>query len=389
LTARRILVVTGSRADYGLLYWPMRELQRRGADVSLIVTGSHLDPAFGASADLVEQDGFRIAARVAVPLVGDAGADVSRSIGRAIELLAGELDRLRPDILLVMGDRHEMFAAACAAVPLRLPLAHIGGGENIVTVTTDVAFRAAITKFSHLHFVSIDLYARKLIAMGEEPWRIHVVGATGIDYITRLEATPVATLRSDLDLRQDAPLVVMTYHPVTMQPERSGAEIDTVLDAVGPFNDADIVFTYPGADAGHASIVGAIEAFARSHPNARVARNLGSQRYLSLLKHAALVMGNSSSGIIEAPSFGVPVVNIGPRQNDRVRADNVTDVPCVVGAIQTAVRAALRDPAVREKARRTVNPYGDGHASERIADVLCTIPIDDDLVQKRMVAEDN
>ena len=291
---RRAAVVTGSRADYGSLR-PLVETLRSVMTVELLVSGMHLSGAFGASVREVEADGFPVAARIHTLVDGQTDTAIAESIGLATCSFGRELSTLRPDVLILFGDRHEMFAAACAAIPLRIRIAHIGGGENTVVVSTDVTYRAAMTKMSHLHFVSTEPYRQKVLAMGEESWRIHVVGALGIDAIKRTNPIPRPELEAELGLRPNRPIVVVTYHPVTMTPDSTHAEIAVVLSALESFADIEFVFTYPGADASYADIVDAIELFAAGHPNAHIARSLGSQRYLSLLAYAKAMVGNSST----------------------------------------------------------------------------------------------
>jgi UDP-hydrolysing UDP-N-acetyl-D-glucosamine 2-epimerase len=345
-------------------------------DLRIIVAGSHLSEEFGLSVSEVEQDGLPIYARIETLVPGGDDSSIAASIGVAVQGFAQELARLRPDLLVLFGDRHEAFAAASASVPLRIPIAHIGGGENTVTVTTDVVYRAAITKMSHLHFVATDDYRDKVLAMGEERWRVNVVGALGVDVISKVESVSKDDLFRDLQLDTTRKLVVVTYHPVTMGPEHANDEIAALVRALERSPDLQLVFTYPGADAGYRSVIAAVERFAAQRPNVRVVRSLGSSRYVSLLRAADAMVGNSSSGVIEAPALGLPVVNIGTRQDGRPHAENVLDVPCEVGAIASALRTVLEDTNFIAHARATRSLFGDGHASQRIADVIVNQPLD-------------
>lgn len=381
MSLRRIAVVTGSRADYGGL-GPLLDALDPTSDLRLLVTGMHLSPEFGQSVDEVTADGRAIAARIPSLVPGDTGAAIASSIGRAVSGFADELDRQRPDILVVYGDRHESFAAVCAAVPLRIPVAHIGGGENTIAVTTDVAYRAAMSKLSHLHFVSIPDYRDKVLRMGEEPWRIHVVGALAVDNVRTTPVLAWPGLATDLGLEAARATVVVTYHPVTMSPLAAQSELAALLEAISRLPDIQFVFTYPGADAGYAEIVQAIESYCAKNPkqHAQVVRNLGAVRYVNLLRNARAMLGNSSSGILEAPSIGLAVVNVGSRQADRVRARNVIDIPDVTAdAIESNLRRALAQPRPAPDAT-----YGDGHAADRIVNVLIQAPIDDALLRKEL-----
>ncbi|HEX6987964.1 MAG TPA: UDP-N-acetylglucosamine 2-epimerase [Bacillota bacterium] len=384
---RRIAVVTGSRADYGHLYPVLRAMDAHDAlELQVIVTGMHLAAAYGLSVREIEGDGFVPAARVNALLASDSEQALSQSVGLGVLGFAEAYERLRPEIVVLFGDRFEMFAAAAAAAPFRVPLAHIGGGENTVAVTIDVVYRAAMTKMSHLHFVAVEPYRRKLLAMGEEDWRIHVVGSPTLDYIRQAPLLSREELARRLDLDPQRPVAVVTYHPVTMEdPEDLGRQVDRLLEALDRFPHLQPVMTYPNADTRNADVVQRLEAYARRNPRARLFRNLGSTVYLSLLSHAAVMVGNSSSGIIEAPSFRLPVVNIGTRQADRLRAANVIDVGHSTDEIVTGIRRGL-DPVFRAALAGLDNPYGDGHAGERVAEILARVPLDRRLLIKETAA---
>ena len=385
MTPRRIAVVTGSRADYGYLFPVLRAINEHpDLDLHVLVTGMHLSTHYGLSLTEIVNDGFPVAATVHALLASDTPEAISHSVGLGIQGFARTYEQLKPDLIVVFGDRFEMFAAAVAAVPFRIPLAHIGGGENTIYVTMDVGYRAALTKFSHLHFVSIPAYADKLLDMGEEPWRIHVVGSPTIDYILSMEDVPTETLADDLQLDFSKPVAVVTYHPTTMEdPALLGSYVATLLDALASFPDLQQVITFPNADTRNSVIVQLLQEYQRSRPNVRLVRNLGSRRYISLLRRATVMVGNSSSGIIEAPSFRLPVVNIGNRQAGRVRAANVIDVPHTADAIREAIRQAM-SAEFRESLKDLTNPYGDGQAGPRIARILAEIPLDDRLLIKEM-----
>jgi GDP/UDP-N,N'-diacetylbacillosamine 2-epimerase (hydrolysing) len=356
-------------------------------DLRVIIAGSHLSEDFGSSVAEVERDGVPVEARIMTLVEGGSDTSIASSIGLAVQGFAQELTRIRPDLLILFGDRHETFAAASASVPLRIPIAHIGGGENTVATTTDVIYRAAITKMSHLHFVATSDYRDEVLAMGEERWRVYVVGALGVDAIAGVRPISKDELFRELRLDPTRKLVVVTYHPVTMDPDHAGEEIATLLRALERSSDCQLVFTYPGADAGYPSIIAAVERFAEQQPRASVVKSLGSVRYLSLLRVADAMVGNSSSGVIEAPSLGLPVLNIGPRQDGRLHTENVLDVPCEESAIVLALQTVLEDKSFIARARATQSPFGDGRASQRIAEVLIHHPLDR-LLRKETAARD-
>jgi UDP-hydrolysing UDP-N-acetyl-D-glucosamine 2-epimerase len=289
--------------------------------------------------------------------------------------------RQRPDLVLLLGDRFEILAAAVAALPFALPVAHVHGGE-VSEGAMDNQIRHAITKLAHLHFASAEPHARRIAAMGEEPWRIHTVGAPGLDRIANLEPLPREVLARELDLPADGPWLLVTFHPVTLEYRDTAAHVDALLSALEK-TDGTLVMSYPNADTARRLVIDRLEEFAARHPRrCRLARNLGERHYLSLLRHADVMVGNSSSGLIEAPSFGLPVVNVGARQRGRLRGANVIDVEASREDILRGIEAALQ-PAFRAQARSAANPYGDGRAASRIVEVLRTVPLGARLVQKR------
>src|SRR6266850_3749376 len=318
-----------------------------------------------------------------LPMLGDGDSPeaIAASTGRGVEGFARAFARCRPDLLVVLGDRFEMLAGAVAALPFALPVAHIHGGE-VSEGAMDNQIRHAITKLAHIHFASAEPHARRIAAMGEEPWRIHTVGAPGLDRLATTEPLSRAALARELGLPEAGPWLLVTFHPVTLEYRDTAAHIDELLAAIEK-TDGFIVITYPNADTSGRLIVERIEEFAGRHPRRfRLARSLGERLYLSLLGHADLMIGNSSSGLIEAPSFGLPVVNVGARQRGRLRGANVVDVEPSREDILRGIEAA-QAPAFRARARAAANPYGDGRAAPRIVEVLRAIPIDARLVQKR------
>ena len=380
--AKRIGVVTVSRSDYGHLR-PVLEALRRAPDLELLllVAGMHLASEFGLTVRDIEADGFPISARVEMLGGGDTPEAVAAATGRGVAGFGEAFARLRPDVVVALGDRFEMLAAAVAALPFALPVAHIHGGE-VSEGAMDNQIRHAITKLAHLHFASAEPHARRIAAMGEEPWRIHTVGAPGLDRLATTEPLPRAALARELGLPEAGPWLLVTFHPVTLEYRDTAAHIDELLAALEK-TDGFIVITYPNADTAGRLIIERIEEFAGRHPRrCRLAKSLGERLYLSLLRHADLMIGNSSSGLIEAPTFGLPVVNVGSRQRGRLRGANVIDVEPSREDILRGIEAA-QVPAFRARAGAAANPYGDGHAAPRIVDVLRSVPIDARLVEKR------
>jgi UDP-hydrolysing UDP-N-acetyl-D-glucosamine 2-epimerase len=380
--AKRIGVVTVSRSDYGHLR-PVLEAIRRAPDLELLllVAGMHLASEFGLTVRDIEADGFPISARVEMLGGGDTPEAVAAATGRGVAGFGEAFARLRPDLVVVLGDRFEMLAAAVAALPFALPVAHIHGGE-VSEGAMDNQIRHAITKLAHLHFASAEPHAQAIAAMGEEPWRIHTVGAPGLDRLATTDPLSRAALARELGLPEAGPWLLVTFHPVTLEYRETAVHIDELLAAIEK-TDGFIVITYPNADTSGRLIVERIEDFAGRHPRrCRLAKSLGERLYLSLLRHADLMIGNSSSGLIEAPSFGLPVVNVGARQRGRLRGANVIDVEPSREDILRGIEAA-QAPAFRARARAAANPYGDGHAAPRVVEVLRAVSLDARLVQKR------
>jgi len=374
VTPRRIAVVTGTRADYGLLH-PLLCLLRDdpAVELQLVVTGMHLSPEFGLTHRTIAEDGFPVAAKVEMLLSSDTSVGIAKAIGLGTIGFADALDRLRPDIVVVLGDRFEILAAAQAAMTARIPIAHIHGGEATEGLI-DEAIRHAVTKMAHLHFAAAEPYRRRIVRMGEHPDRVFTVGAPGLDWLRVLDPPDLAALERDLGLRLPAPLLLVTYHPVTLADADPAEPLRALLSALDALPEASVVLTKGNADTRGRIINEMIDAFAADRPNAVAATSLGQQRYLGLLRAADVVVGNSSSGLLEAPSCGTPTVNIGERQRGRLRAPSVIDCQEEAGAIAEAIARAL-SPAMRDLADRRETPFGDGRASARMAEVLTTFPL--------------
>lgn len=380
---RTIGVVTGGRSDYGILRPLLRAIHGTpGLRLSVLATGMHLSPAFGSTVREIEADGFPIDERVEMLAPSDAPADIAASMGRGTMGFARVFARRRPDILVALGDRFEMHAAVLAALPFTIPVAHIHGGES-TEGAFDNALRYSIGTLSHLHFVAADVYARRLMRMGEEPWRVVVSGALGLDNLRGMTRLGREELESLIGLKLDPAPLLATFHPTTLEYEQTDRQTKELLAALETV-DRPIVFTMPNADTNGQVIRGHIQEFVRAHPSARAVESLGTQAYFSLMAVAAAMVGNSSSGIIEAMSFVLPVVNVGTRQAGRLRPENVIDVECHRDAIQAAVRWVLR-PETKAGLLGHANPYGDGTAASRILTVLDTVPLDDRLLRKRFV----
>ncbi len=380
---RTIAVVTSSRADYSHLYWPLHDLARHEeVDLKLIVLGAHLSPQFGETVKEIEKDGFPIAARLECLLSSDTDVGMAKTLGVAVLALADLLGQMRPDLLLLIADRYEMLAPAAVALTLRIPIAHIEGGE-ISEGAIDDAVRNALTKMSHIHFTSTEGARNRVIAMGEEPWRVHRAGAPSLDHLRRSRLWSQHELQERLRLDLERPTVVVAYHPVTIMRDTT-QEADSLFAALREM-DVQILFCYPNADAGSHALLERTRAFVSTRSDARVYVNLDSVTYWSLLCYVSLIIGNSSSGIMEAASFRLPVVNVGFRQKGRERARNVLDAEPESRVILTRISEAM-SLAFRESLAGMTNPYGDGHASERIVHVLTTVALSEELLVKRAAA---
>jgi len=368
-----IAVITGTRADYGLLYWLIHDLhQAEDMSLQLIVSGMHLMPEFGHTVEVIERDGFPIAARVDLQLSSDSPPAVAHAMGVGMIGFADALSRLAPDLLVILGDRFEMLAAASAAFTLRIPIAHIHGGE-VTEGALDEGFRHAITKLSALHFTAAEAYRQRVIQMGEQPDRVFNVGAPGLDHVRRTPLLDRAEMEAALDFRLGALNFLVTFHPATLDIEGAVSQCRQMLAALDSFPEAHIVFTLPNADPGGRAIIPELEAYVARHPDrCRLYASLGQLRYLSLMRQVQVVIGNSSSGIIEAPTFGAATVNIGDRQKGRLRAQSVIDCAPERLSIEHAIAQAL-EPAFQSLLPTMENPYGAGDASGRMLAVLHSV----------------
>jgi len=382
---RRIAVVTTSRADWSHLVWVVREMRDHPLLVpTVLAIGAQLAEEFGRAEREIERDGLTIDERVECLLSSDTDVGMAKTIGVAVLGLADTLGRLRPDLLLLIADRYELLAPAAVALALRIPIAHVEGGE-VSEGAIDDAVRNALTKLSHVHFTPTESARRRVLALGEEPWRVHRVGAPSLDHLKRSPLLDRPTLARTLGMALDPAPVVVAYHPVTIARDtlREAEAVFAALERIA----APLVFCFPNADAGSRRLIGRAEALVARRPGSRLFVNLNPVEYWSLLTHAAALVGNSSSGIMEAPAVPLPSVNIGLRQHGRERAPSVLDAPADADAIVATLARAL-DPAFREGLRGLDNPYGDGTASRRIVDVLAQVALGEDLLRKRAAALD-
>lgn len=372
---RKVCVFTGTRAEYGLLRWVIQGVQDApDLKLQLLVTGMHLSPEFGLTYREIEADGLHIDERVEMLVSADTASSTAKSMGLGLIGFGDAFARLRPDIIVLLGDRFEVLAAASAALVAGIPVAHLHGGE-----TTEGAFdesiRHAVTKMSHLHFVAAEAYRRRVIQLGEQPERVHLVGGLGIDAIVQAPLMDRATLENSLGVGLGKRHLLITFHPVTLEVQSSAAQMAELLAALEALTDTRLVFTLPNADTGGRELRQMVDAFVASHSQAVAFASLGHLRYLSCLKLSAGVVGNSSSGLIEAPSLGVGTVNIGNRQRGRLKADSVIDCPPEREAILHAIRQ-FEEPGFQQRLRHTVNPYGQGGASKKIVQTLRDVALD-------------
>jgi UDP-hydrolysing UDP-N-acetyl-D-glucosamine 2-epimerase len=381
--SRRICIVTGTRAEYGLLYWLMREIAESGdLTLQIVATAMHLEPAFGYTVDQIRKDGFTVDAEVPMELSGDEPVAIARSTGRGVAGLADAFARLGPDIVVLLGDRFETLAAATAATLMRIPIAHIHGGE-ISEGAIDDAMRHAITKLSHAHFCAAEPFRQRVIQMGEAPEQVYAFGAPGLDHLVRNSLPDRSAVAQRIGLSLDRSLFLVTYHPATLGETSPVTGLEELLAALDRFADVAIVFTKANADAGGRAINARLESYVAANRDRTVlVASLGSDLYLAALKEAAVVIGNSSSGIIEAPAAGTPTVNVGIRQDGRLRSASIADSPEQRDAIEAAIHRAL-GPAMREVLATQTPAYGKaGQASRQIFERLRTMPLSGILVKR-------
>ena len=377
---RTIGAVTVARSDFGILLPVLRAIEAApDLRLRLFVSGMHLAPHFGHTVREVEREGFEHVERVPMLLADDSPEAVSVSVGVGVSAFARAFARQRPDVLLVLGDRFEMLTPVVASLPFTIPVAHIHGGET-TEGAMDEAIRHAITKMSHLHFVTTEPYARRVVQLGEDPARVVVSGAPGLDHLGGFRPLAKETLSERVGMPLDPAPLLVTFHPVTFEQDQTERYIGELLDALDA-SGHPVVFTYPNADPSGSLIIEAIDAFAGARDHVVAVQNLGTEAYLSLMGRCAAMVGNTSSGIIEAASFELPVVNVGNRQRGRVAGRNVIHTGYSSAEIATAIGQAT-EPGFRDGLRGMANPYGDGRATERIVERLRSQRLDSSVLAK-------
>lgn len=367
---KKITVFTGTRAEYGLLYWLLKDIQNDPElSLQLLVSGMHLSPEFGETYHQIEKDGFKIDEKIEILLSSDSAVGTAKSMGLGVLGFADALSRLAPDTLVILGDRFEALAAAQTAMILRIPVVHLHGGE-ITEGAYDDAIRHAITKLSYLHATSTEEYRQRVIQLGETPERVFNVGAIGLDHLNRGCFMSLEDLATSLSFPLNQPYLVVTYHPVTLADEDPVVSFNALLEALDKYPEVQVILTYPNADDGGRRIIPLLEAYAAKQPLRVLAiPSLGQARYLSAIKYASAVVGNSSSGIIEVPSLDVPTVNIGMRQKGRLAAKSVLDCQANAPEICNALNIAL-SRSYKKDDEIVDNPYGRGDASRQVLSII-------------------
>ncbi len=382
MATRRVCIVTGTRAEYGLLYWLMREVKEDpDLDLQIVATGMHLSPEFGLTYREIEEDGFEIDEKVEMLTSSDTPVGIAKSMGLGTIGFADVLARLDPDVLVLLGDRFEILSVAQTALVARIPIAHLHGGEATKGLIDD-PIRHALTKLSHYHFVSADPFRERVIQMGEHPDRVFTVGAPGLDNLRRMDLLDRDELEQAIDFELGKKSCIVTYHPVTLSESSPVEPFEELLAALDEFADLRVIFTKSNSDTEGRVINRMIDDYVQAHPERSCAfTSLGQRRYLSALHSVDAVVGNSSSGIIEAPAVPVPTVNLGDRQGGRLRAESVIDCEENRERIRDALRQAL-SPAFRDKIQGVTSPYGDGHTSLRIKEKLKDVPLGEGVLKK-------
>lgn len=369
---KKICILTATRAEYGLLKPVILKLLAVSEfEVHVVATGMHLSPEFGLTYKEIENDGIIIDEKIEILLSADSPSAISKSMGLAMMGFADYFARLKPDLLLVLGDRYETLAVCCAAMNERIPIAHMYGGET-TEGAIDECIRHAITKMSYLHFTSTEEYRLRVIQLGEHPDRVFCVGATGVENALNEKLLSREGLEATIGFSLDKPYAVTTFHPVTLEGEDGISQIEQVLQACQNHQEINFIFTMANADAHGRAINNMIKKYVSDHANAVAVDSLGMVRYLSAIKYCVFVMGNSSSGLLEAPSFGVPTINIGDRQKGRLQAASVINCPPSYLDINKAIKTALSNE-FRDTAWHAINPYGDGRTSDRIVRTIINV----------------
>lgn len=377
---RKILYISGTRADYGLMRHTLFAIYNHpNLALEIAATGMHLMPEFGETIDEIRDDTFPLH-EIPAMFSGDDKESMSRFIGEFIATLTDRIKKIKPNMLLLQGDRVEMLGGAIVGAYLGIPVAHSHGGD--VSSTVDETVRHAITKLSHIHFAATKNSAKRIIKMGEDPWRVFVIGAPGLDSILQEPLIPQKEMAARYSLDISKPILLVIQHPVSEETKEAPEQMRKTMEAIQELGYQSIV-VYPNADAGGRGMIEVIETY-RNYPFIKMYKNIPHKEYVSLMRIASVMIGNSSSGIIEAPSFHLPVVNIGTRQERRERAGNTIEVGYDKKEIKRAVQKALLDRSFIQKVKKSKSPYGDGTAAKKIADVLSKIPLDAQLLKKQI-----
>ena len=372
---RRICVVTGTRAEYGLLRWVMQGIQSDSElTFQLVVTGAHLSPEFGLTYREIEKDGFKISRKVEMLTSSDTPVGIAKSMGLGLIGFADAFQELQPDLIIALGDRFEIFSAVSAAFVARIPVAHLSGGET-TEGAFDEAFRHSITKMSQLHFVAAEEYRRRVIQLGEQPERVFLVGGLGVDSINRMKLLDRTELEASLDFKLGPKNLLITFHPVTLEDSTAGDQMAELLAALASLDDTRLIFTMPNADTDGRALISLIEQFVAQHENARIYSSLGQLRYLSCVSHVDGVVGNSSSGLAEVPSLRKGTINIGDRQRGRLQASSVINSQPCRAEIAAAIKK-LYSAEFQSILARVISPYGAGGASEKVLDTIKNFSIE-------------
>lgn len=378
---RKICVITGTRAEYGLLRWVMQGIKDdHELTLQIIATGMHLSPEFGLTYREIEQDGFQIDRKVEMLTSSDTAVGIAKSMGLGLIGMADALNELKPDLIVVLGDRYEIFAAVSAALVACIPVAHLHGGEATEGLI-DEAIRHSITKMSHLHFVAAAEYGQRVIQLGEQPERVFLVGGLGIDNIKRLKLLDRTELEASLGITLGSKNLLITFHPVTLETATAADQMAELLAALADLNDTQLIFTMPNADTNGRIMIKMIEQFVAQHRNARSYASLGQLRYLSCIAHVNGVVGNSSSGLAEVPSFKKATINIGDRQRGRLQALSVINCEPNRQSI-TAALERMYEPDFQESLKCVINPYGEGGASVKIITEIKSVALEG-IIKKR------
>jgi len=373
---RKIAVFTGTRAEYGLLYWIIKKLQKSSSvELQLYVGGTHVSPDFGYTINQIEKDGLTISEKIEFLLSSDSPVGISKSLGLALIATAEVLERNKPDLIVVLGDRFEVMAVCQAAMIACIPIAHIHGGE-ITEGIIDEAVRHSVTKMGHLHFASTDAYQKRIQQLGEQPERIFNFGAPGLDSIKKINLLKRDELSHALKFSVEKPYFMITFHPITLNENGGTTSLVNLLEVLNHYQDHKLIISYPNADTHGRGLIKILDEYKKTNPDrVLLTKSLGQLLYLSAMKFCDAVIGNSSSGLIEAPSLNVPTVNIGERQKGRITGDTVISCSDTLVCIKNAIDRAISDD-FNKYCKKAINPYEVENSSDRIVDVLINYPIE-------------